>query len=449
MKRIHYLILPVLFLLFSGCKKYLEEKSDKKLVVPASLADLQSVLDNYSKNTFSDLGSGEVSTTDYYLTEANYHALSLESYKRMYTWQKTDVFEPASNEWTYAYYSIYAANTVTEGIEKIPRNNTNAQEWDNIKGQALYIRAKTYLSMAYIWTQAYDENSANTDLGLPLRLNTNFNEKSTRSTLAETYAQIINDLQSSAALLPVIPKHLVRPSKPAAHALLARTYLSMRKYRQAGESASDCLKLFDKLIDYKQLTATANYPIKMLNQETIIYSVIPTPTPLNPTRAKINPDLYTLYSNNDLRKTVFFKNNNNGSYAFKGNYTGSLAPFGGISTNEVLLIRAEAHARQNRTEEALKDLNSLLLNRYNSTFIPYSSNSASQALEWILLERRKELPLRGLRWMDIKRLNKEGANISLTRTVNGVVYHLPANDPKFALPIPQDVIQLSGMQQNP
>ncbi|SEM08104.1 hypothetical protein SAMN05216436_101351 [bacterium A37T11] len=57
--------------------------------------------------------------------------------------------------------------------------------------------------------------------------------------------------------------------------------------------------------------------------------------------------------------------------------------------------------------------------------------------------------MRGLRWMDIKRLNKEGANITLTRNLNGQIYTLPPNDPRFALPIPEDVIDLSGMQQNP
>ena len=67
----------------------------------------------------------------------------------------------------------------------------------------------------------------------------------------------------------------------------------------------------------------------------------------------------------------------------------------------------------------------------------------------ILLERRKELLMRGLRWMDLKRLNMEGAAITLTRTVNGQVYTLPPNDLRYALPIPEDVIAISGMQQNP
>ena len=50
---------------------------------------------------------------------------------------------------------------------------------------------------------------------------------------------------------------------------------------------------------------------------------------------------------------------------------------------------------------------------------------------------------------DVKRLNKEGAGISLTRTVNGKSYSLSPNSSGFVLPIPELVIEASGMPQNP
>jgi hypothetical protein len=56
--------------------------------------------------------------------------------------------------------------------------------------------------------------------------------------------------------------------------------------------------------------------------------------------------------------------------------------------------------------------------------------------------------MRGLRWMDIKRLNKDGAKITLTRNVEGNTYTLPPNDLRYALPIPEEVISLTGMPQN-
>lgn len=71
-------------------------------------------------------------------------------------------------------------------------------------------------------------------------------------------------------------------------------------------------------------------------------------------------------------------------------------------------------------------------------------------LQWILTERRKELLFRDLRWMDLKRLNKEPAyETMLIRTFNGVTYTLKPNDPRYALPLPRNVINLTGMSQNP
>ena len=66
-----------------------------------------------------------------------------------------------------------------------------------------------------------------------------------------------------------------------------------------------------------------------------------------------------------------------------------------------------------------------------------------------LKERRKELLFRGLRWSDLKRYNRDGAGISLERTVNGTTYTLPPNDLRYAIAIPEDIIKMTGMPQNP
>jgi hypothetical protein len=81
-------------------------------------------------------------------------------------------------------------------------------------------------------------------------------------------------------------------------------------------------------------------------------------------------------------------------------------------------------------------------------FVPFTANNTSEALNLVLQERRKETPFRGLRWIDLRRLNNEGANITLTRKVKGQVYTLPPNDPRYVLPIPPDVINLTGIVQN-
>jgi hypothetical protein len=69
-------------------------------------------------------------------------------------------------------------------------------------------------------------------------------------------------------------------------------------------------------------------------------------------------------------------------------------------------------------------------------------------LEKILIERRKSLIWRSLRWTDLRRLNKEGKNIELKRKLGDLEFTLAPNSPLYVLPIPDDEIALSGITQN-
>ena len=131
-------------------------------------------------------------------------------------------------------------------------------------------------------------------------------------------------------------------------------------------------------------------------------------------------------------------------------YAGSVFPFTGLATDELFLTRAECYARDSNSSAALADLNTLLRHRFASgTFIPVSAPSPAAALDSILLERRKELPFRGLRWTDLRRLNLDGANITIHRSLNGTPYTLSPNSNLYTLPIPPDVLNDNpGMIQN-
>jgi len=107
-------------------------------------------------------------------------------------------------------------------------------------------------------------------------------------------------------------------------------------------------------------------------------------------------------------------------------------------------------ARTGYLVEAQADLNTLLATRYKAgTFRPYQLTVTADVLDLILKERRKELIFRGLRWMDIKRLNLEGANIVQRRFLDGKEYRLEPNANRYALPLPDDIIRVTGMEQNP
>lgn len=442
---------------FAGCKKFLDEKPDQTLTVPSTLQDLQSLLDNYLQVNQRDPSAGEISADDYYLSDADFAAMN-ETDRNMYTWQKNNLFaDGIDNDWARCYLNVGRANQVLYGINRIKREPNDEAAWNNTKGNALYLRGRAFLMAISIWSVAYDQATAGTDPGIPLRLSPDFNEPSVRASVQTSYDQVIKDFKEAAGLLPETALHVVRPSKAAAFGMLARTYLWMRKYDSCFKYADSCLQLRSGLKNYSELNAGATYPfstIRYTNPEDLSNFIIAgPPAPLSISRAKIDSTLYNAYDVNDLRKKIYFRVNtgiNAGTYAFKGSYFGSSVPYNGIATDEVWLMRAECFARTGNKQAALDDLNTVLSKRWNNAvvFVPAAANDAGEALQKVLLERRKELIFRGLRFMDIKRLNREGVGIVLRRRINGEIISLQPNDKRYALPIPADVIALSGMQQN-
>ncbi|MBO9684363.1 MAG: RagB/SusD family nutrient uptake outer membrane protein [Flavisolibacter sp.] len=442
-------LLVFIIILSASCKKYLDLKPDKTLAVPTTIADLQALLDNNEKMNTNRPSLGEVSADDYYLTNTNYAAVSLIS-RNAYIWDTAVNSTTIPNSWSYAFDPVYFSNVVLEKIDKISFSEQTKIAWNNVKGSALFFRARSFLAVAWIWAKAFDPPTANTDLGIPLRLTSDFNTPSKRSNLQQTYDQIIDDLKNAIGLLPVKPANAMRPSKPAAYALLARTYLSMRQYDKAGLYADSCLQLYNQLLDYNDLNASQFHPVARFNKEVIFHSTMEfVYYNLYYSYSSVDSNLYNSYDSNDLRRTIFLKANPDGSHYFAGSYDNSANLFNGIATDEIYLIRAECFARANNVQSALNDLNTLLEKRWRKgSFVPFSATTAPEALNLILLERRKELLFRDLRWSDVKRFNKEGANIILKRIVNSQSFTLQPNENRYALPLPPDVVNLSGMQQN-
>src|SRR5690606_36483702 len=101
------------------------------------------------------------------------------------------------------------------------------------------------------------------------------------------------------------------------------------------------------------------------------------------------------------------------------------------------------------------DLNRLLETRWQvGTYVPFHADNQEDALRSILGERRKELIFRGVRWSDLRRLNRdERFSTTLIRVIDdgtsSTTYTLPPNDLGYTHLIPQEVILRTGMQQNP
>ena len=437
-----------LFMALVSCTDFLDEKPNAALSAPHTLEDLQAMLSN--SNIFGkEPMLPEVSTTDYYLEEESLQSLADEAHKRAYVWETQGLFqENLSNDWKTVYDLVYYCNTVLEGLEDIERDEKNAVVYDRIKGEALFFRGKSLLQAALLWVEAYDEELRESKLGLPLRMDTDFNKVSVRSTMGETYDAVISDLKSAAPLLPDYPHHLTRPSKAAAFGALSRTYMAMRKYEEALYYADEALALRHELLDFNVLDEQLSFPIPEYHEEVVFSSFFQIDQILDHTRLLVSPELFALYSDDDRRRDILFSIAADGKVTFKGRFAvGGYALFSGIATNELLLNRAECYARMENYEMARADLLRLLDKRYRPGYVPDIADDG--LLSVIMEERRKDLPFRGIRWMDIKRLNREGAGIVQQREAAGEQVSLSPNGLRYARPIPECVVDLSGMQQNP
>jgi hypothetical protein len=443
--------------LVTSCHKdFLDKKPNTTLVVPTTLADFQALLDNTAVIGMTPV-LGEISADNFYLVYSFWQSLDVKEYNA-YIWA-SDVYggQGQVGDWDLPYQQVFYANVILEGLPNVKTDSTNIDQWNTIKGAALFTRAYAFYNLAQVFAKLYDSSSAGSDPGIPVRLTADVNAPSTRSTVQQTYTQILSDLWQAVSLLPtVIPySNLNRPSRPAAQALLARLYLGIGNYDSAGVYANSCLQSYSTLMDYNTLDTTLRVPVPRLNTETFYQSTI-----LNNSEALegtffpqclIDTILYQSYANNDLRRNIFYRVTSFGP-SLKGSYNGTNYLFSGFATDEMYLVRAECAARAGQTTAAMNDIDTLMTHRYKKgTFVPFSVASAAEALDTILVERRKELAFRGLRWTDLRRLNRDPARaISLYRNLSGTIYTLPPNSNLYILPIPPDVLAFNmGMINNP
>lgn len=459
----HILLLFTLAVVLVSCQKFVDIKKSGSQSFVETAKDCQLLLDNYDLfNTAYPL-DGEISADDYYLDDARYNSdpITLED-RSLYSW-RPNAIRISSTQWVGAYNKIYHANLVLEALEKL-NGKESPQVLDNLKGTALFLRAYSLWSLAQLYARPYSANAAQ-DPGIPVHLKSDINDIQGRGTLKETYDRIVQDLKDAAGLMNVSSSISSRPNKAAAFAMLARVYLSMDNYSDALNSAGSALQIKHDLIDFNTLNKASFNPFVRFNKEVIFHSVIFSQNSVlepgygDENQALIDPLVISSYEQNDLRKTILFKENTDvpnpsGTYRFTGNYesaVGSSKLFNGLAVDEIYLIRAECYARTGNANGAMQDLNTLLQSRWvSNTYVNKTATTADDALLQVLAERRKELVMRGLRWTDLRRLNKETKFAkTLSRTVNGTVYTLPPNDNRYTLLIPQEVITNSALPQNP
>jgi starch-binding outer membrane protein, SusD/RagB family len=433
-------------------KEFLDERPNSEVFVPTTLDDFQMLLDNDPA-----LGTtpvlGELSADNFYILADFWQLLGTKEHNAYIWLADTYNGEGKVADWNAPYVQVLYANVVLDGLNKVTRTSDNRERWNNTKGAALFIRAYAFYNLAQVFARPYNAATAGEDLGIPLKLTPNVDESVQRSTLDQTYTQVLTDLLQAKDLLPEVvpPNNRNRPNKPAAFAQLSRVYLSMRQFDKAGAYADSSLQLYHELIDYNTKDGNATRPFEPANVETMYQSRFVETNVL-----KVGPvgivdsTLYKSYNQNDLRRSLFFMvNQSTGKIGFRGSYNGTITGFTGLATDEMYLVRAECRARAGNVSGAMKDLDSLLQKRYKTgTYIPSTITTIDTALKIILEERRKEMPCRGVRWTDIRRLNLDGAGITPVRQLNNDKYTLDANSRLYALPIPPDALQMGHYEQN-
>lgn len=433
----------------TACNKILDAGPSSTI---NTLADCKSLLNN--KAVFNETPVlGEISSDSYYIDHDFWKDLSKPE-QNAYTWQ-VDIFEGQRNvpDYSIPYSQVHIANQVLKALSRIRVSEVEQSEKNNIEGTACFLRAYAFYNLLQLFAMPYESATASSDNGIALPLTPDFNTVYSRASMQDSYEQVIADLLQAKELL-IHKVYRDQPSKPAADAMLARVYLSMRDYAKAGNYADSCLQHYDKLMNYNALYFSMKFPIPSLNDEILYNSNLLSSNGIILAgigySCIVDTALYASYAANDLRKDVFYQINAHNLPLYKGSYTGNIYAFSGLATDEIYLIRAECRARAGNIQGALRDVNTLLENRFKpGTFQPYSAASPQEALQLIITERKKELVFRGLRFTDLRRLNKEGAGIQLSRAANGMLYLLPPNDLRYTLPIPDDAIAGSRIVQNP
>jgi hypothetical protein len=369
--------------------------------------------------------------------------------------------------WTYYYTIINNANRILANIDAA---TGPAAEKEDIRGQALALRAHSYFYLINFFQHTYKGNEDKK--GVPI-YTTPTSEGKGRGTVQEVYTQILSDLRESEVLLTGKARtHLSHINAATVQGIIARVALQMEDYPTAKEYAKKARGTIAPMsaAQYGAGFSTITNPEWIwglqvnIEQATIYASYF---SHVDNTASgyaglgsykKITKDLYDKIPTGDVRKTVFKATTTTGppQYAILKFRKPNASTWDGdyllMRAGEMYLIEAEASARTGDVANATSVLTTLVSARYPG-YAP-----TLPILDEILLQRRIELYGEGFSLLDIKRL-KTGLNRPTGVGNHGgasfdpTVYVLPDQSPRFLMRIPQDELNnnkaLTAGDQNP
>ncbi|MGF6929357.1 tetratricopeptide (TPR) repeat protein [Chitinophaga sp. W2I13] len=445
MKRLIYFV--AVMALATGCRKYVEIDQIGKRT-PTYTKDYRALLDNNSQLEagFSlTIYSGD----DTRFLDSSKQATMTDINGNAYTWQPQYWSDTQSDgDWDKLYKAIYTCNEVLAGV-MASENGTDADK-KQLFAEALTHRAYAYWCLVNIYSAQYDAATAATDPGVPLLLTPDLFASLQRVSVATVYNQITGDLKQAVDALPALPDYNTRPSKAAAYAMLARTYLMTRDFTTARSYAEQALALQNGVLDLRDYTTSvATFPYRLKDPE-VIFSKIN--AGFYQGGIQLDTALLSLLGTKDMRYALFVKPGGNFFPAFTGygywryrySREGNTITQG-PGVPEMMLIKAECAARSGDAVTATNVLNSLREKRFlTADYTAYTPGTPAEALSRVVDERKREFFGTGLRWFDQKRLNKDAAFAkTVTRTFKGVNYTLEPNSNRYIFPIGTKYILLN------
>lgn len=438
-------------ILFISCDS-LVDVEPKGFIIPTKASDLRMMLNNTSGNFMKPrpvtIGYSLVQylgDQTYYLDDDNIESFNEDVYS-YYTRNKELIEDHNYGDILYLYQLVALSNSVLDILPST--SDLSKKERDQIEGEALVHRSYAFFIMVNIHGRHYDKNTSNTDLGIPMPLNHNVVEGKipSRSSVGEVYKKITDDLKKAIKLLGDIQNNKALPSRAAANALLSRVFLFMGDFKLALTYANNALSessFIYNLEDYVDSKGIFTEPDKdYKSKEVLLFKEIQNSVHGASAPRYVSSNFYSLYEDGDLRKGYYKKDNSNPS-----RYLYSYFPytFSGILNSELYLIRAECNARANNLQLALKDINYIRNHRFLSKkYTPLVSNDKNQVMDWVIRERKIELAWVGLRWFDMKRLNKDSNSryhITLSRTYKGKTIVYTPNSDLWVLPFPRTILE--------
>ncbi len=452
MKLTKYITALALLLFITSCDKFLDVVPKGK-VIPKTTDDYDGMVKDPAHSS-AVYPLPDISADSFEMPASSLNSAINSSSGKAYFWMPTFYKDEEDDSgWNNPYKVIYTMNVVIANV--MDSKDGTLETKRRVMAEAKVNRAYYHWIILSQYAPAYDKATATKDLGIPLMLMPNFEAKPSRSTMGKTLEAILDDLNVDPSWLPTSgePGNLYRVTRQSLHALKARVHFYMYNYDLAAAEADLALAINNRLEDFNTYTfinpalptsGVKNRSVYINSPEVLMYrgSGFGTMSSI----FNVSGKLETLYTSDDFRLKFGFSNiARNGKPTDDGEKRAIQEFTALIGVPEMMLIKAEALARKGDAG-ALTIVNDLRRKRIDATkYAPLTGSGKDVLLRIVTEERERELAFYGLRWMDMKRLGKEGLfTTTLVRTNSTSTSTLAPNSPLYAFPIPP-----KAMQYNP